>query len=63
MIDIYSPTWQTVRKFIDHELEEAIQMLIADKNSDQQRGVILLLDRLDSLPDDPVQKVVADNYD
>ena len=62
MIDVHSPTWQAIRKFVDKELEDAIHSLVADLDSDKQRGAIHVLDRLLKLPDDPIEMVVSDHY-
>lgn len=62
MIDKYSATWQAVERFIDKELEDAIQSLIADQDSDQQRGAIHVLNRLADLVSDPIEQVVSDHY-
>lgn len=62
-VDANSPTWKAVEKFIEQELAEAFDMLVADKSSDHQRGAIHLLDRLTKLPNDPIERVVADNYE
>lgn len=61
-IDINSATWKAVLRFIESETQEAVEMLVADKESDQQRGIIHVLDRLSHLPNDPIEKVVADSY-
>lgn len=62
MIDVHSPTWVTVQRFINQELEDAIQALVADIDSDKQRGAIHVLDRLLKLPADPIEMVVSDHY-
>jgi len=46
LIDKHSLTWQHIVKYANKEKSEAIEMLIADRNSEQQRGIILALDRL-----------------
>jgi hypothetical protein len=48
-IDVHSLTWKEIVKFIGSERQDAIQMLIADKNSEQQRGALIVLDRLEAL--------------
>ena len=62
MIDPHSTTWKTVETFIDKELEDAIKALIADHDSDQQRGAIHVLNRLAELVSDPIERVVSDHY-
>ena len=48
-IDINSLTWKSITKFIANERQEAIQMLIADRDSERQRGALVILDRLEAL--------------
>lgn len=62
MIDVYSETWKEITKFAESEREEAVNFLIANQDSEQQRGIIKLLDRLVGLVDDPILPVVADDY-
>lgn len=62
MIDPHSLTWKTVVGFISDRRIEAIEMLIADKNSEQQRGALIVLDRLLQLADEPEIAVITDDY-
>jgi len=48
-IDVNSATWRDILKFIEQERQDAIQMLIADRDSDRQRGALVILDRLEAL--------------
>jgi len=48
-IDKYSLTWKTVEKFIAEERMTAVELLIGDRDSEQQRGKIELLERLQRL--------------
>lgn len=49
MVDRNSLTWKAVEKFIRDERKDAIDMLVADKDSDKQRGALIILERLESL--------------
>lgn len=64
MVDIYSDTWRAVEAFIKEQREQAIKNLIADTQSERQRGVIEMLELLESLADkDEVeQPIVAERY-
>lgn len=48
-IDIHSLTWKSVLKFVEQERQDAIQMLIADRDSERQRGALVILERLEAL--------------
>lgn len=48
-IDVNSLTWKHIVKFIGQERKDAIQMLIADRDSERQRGALVILDRLEAL--------------
>jgi hypothetical protein len=48
-IDINSLTWKSVLKFVEQERQDAIQMLIADRDSERQRGALVILERLEAL--------------
>jgi len=61
-IDKHSATWKAVTKFAESEYSTAVEMLIADRNSDQQRGIIHVLHRLAGLADDPLQEIIEDTY-
>ena len=50
--DTNSDEWQAVKEFIEHERSEAVNSLINDHRSEQQRGIITILDKLAKLPDD-----------
>lgn len=61
MIDIYSDTWRAVEAFIKEQREQAIKNLIADTQSERQRGVIEMLELLESLPEkDEVEQPIAE---
>ena len=51
-IDPYSPTWNFVLQWVREQREEAIDMLIADRKSDFQRGALVMLERLEQLASD-----------
>ena len=48
-IDIHSLTWKSVLKFVEQERQDAVQMLIADRDSERQRGALVILERLEAL--------------
>jgi len=61
MIDIYSDTWRAVEAFIKEQREQAIKSLIADTQSERQRGAIEVLELLESLVDkDEVEQPIAE---
>ena len=61
MIDIYSDTWRAVEAFIKEQREQAIKSLIADTQSERQRGAIEVLELLESLADkDEVEQPIAE---
>ena len=51
MIDPHSATWKAVEEFIAEERKYCIDFLIADRNSDRQRGALALLEKLEGLVD------------
>lgn len=62
-IDKHSETWLAVTEWARSQRLEAIDSLIADKDSERQRGKIDLIDQLLCLTDtedDPV--IVSDSY-
>lgn len=63
MINVHSPTWRAIEKFIDQQRAAAISDLIADFDSDKQRGIISVLDKLKALPEESKpQPVIQDDY-
>ena len=48
-VDNNSLTWQAVKAFITAERQQAIDCLIEDFKAEQQRGALLVLERLASL--------------
>jgi len=63
-VDPNSLTWKAVQQFVEDKRKEAIEFLISDSSSEQQRGKIALLDELSSLPEQSTTPVVAtDTYD
>lgn len=48
-IDPHSLTWRAVKEFIEQQKKDAIDYLIADRDSERQRGVLAVLDKLESL--------------
>lgn len=62
-IDKHSETWLAVTEWARSQRQEAIESLIADQESERQRGKIDLIDQLLCLTDtedDPV--IVPDSY-
>tara|TARA_E500000178_G_scaffold347430_1_gene400729 strand:+ start:592 stop:765 length:174 start_codon:yes stop_codon:yes gene_type:complete len=53
MIDPYSATWKAIEKFIAEERKDCIDFLIADRDSDHQRGALALLEKLEGLIESP----------
>ena len=62
MVDPHSSTWKAVLQFINQEGEDAISALVADQDSEQQRGALKVLERLSKLADKPAEPVVGDDY-
>lgn len=62
-IDRHSETWRAVTAWAQGQRQDAIEALIADHRSEQQRGRIALLDELLGLssPEEP-PTVVGDTY-
>tara|TARA_B100001057_G_scaffold151071_1_gene151000 strand:+ start:975 stop:1184 length:210 start_codon:yes stop_codon:yes gene_type:complete len=61
-IDKHGSTWRAVEKFIESERADCLAFLIADRDSEKQRGALLMLDRLEALvdpdraqPEEPIQ--------
>ena len=48
-IDKHSLTWKAVEKFIEQEKEDAVDYLIADRDSERQRGALAVLEKLQVL--------------
>lgn len=62
-IDKHSDTWQAVTDWARQQRQEAIEQLIADRESERQRGKIDLLDQLLTLTNtSSIPPIVADNY-
>tara|TARA_B100002019_G_scaffold23039_1_gene17505 strand:- start:38 stop:235 length:198 start_codon:yes stop_codon:yes gene_type:complete len=55
MIDPHSLTWKTVLKFIESERQDCLDFLIADRDSERQRGALIILDKLERLAADENQ--------
>jgi hypothetical protein len=49
MIDRHSATWRAIEKFIAEERKDCIDFLIADRDSERQRGALALLEKLEGL--------------
>lgn len=48
-VDRHSLTWKAVEKFIEQQRSEALEMLIADRDSERQRGALIVLERLGAI--------------
>lgn len=62
MIDINSPTWKHIEQFIERETTDAVAYLIRDMDSEQQRGIIKVLERLKAEASPDATRVVTDDY-
>ena len=63
MINTQSETWQDIERFIESHHTEALQNLIDDNNSEQQRGAIRVLEALKSMAAPKTEtKTVVQNY-
>jgi len=49
MIDPHSLTWKAIEKFIAAQKRDCIDFLIADRDSERQRGALIVLERLEGL--------------
>jgi len=45
-IDPHSLTWKAVEQFIEQQKDDAIDYLIADRDSERQRGALAVLEKL-----------------
>lgn len=62
-INIHSDTWATIVTRLKDERSKAVNNLIADRDSDKQRGRIELIDQLFKLPDTPKHEPIKqDTY-
>lgn len=61
-VDKHSLTWKAVAEFAQAEREDAIKALIADRDSERQRGALALLERLEALANDPDEPIPAEIY-
>jgi hypothetical protein len=59
-IDVNSLTWKAVLVFIEEQHKEAVTSLIADTNSEQQRGVIACLEKLKNLTEEHQETTVTE---
>tara|TARA_R110000851_G_scaffold111385_3_gene234722 strand:- start:506 stop:685 length:180 start_codon:yes stop_codon:yes gene_type:complete len=48
-IDKHSLTWKAIEKFIEQEKDDAVDYLIADRDSERQRGALVILEKLETL--------------
>lgn len=62
-IDIHSDTWEIIKSHLKQDRDKAVKNLIADRDSDKQRGRIELIDQLLKLPDTPKHEPIKqDTY-
>lgn len=61
-IDTRSETWEAITAFAKQERKDAIESLIGDRSSEQQRGAIDVLDKLLALADKPDKPIVENDY-
>lgn len=59
-VDKHSSTWREVEKFIVRQRKDAVQALVADRLSEQQRGKLDLLDALQKLALDEGERLTFD---
>jgi hypothetical protein len=59
-IDVHSLTWKAVLSFIEEQHQEAVTNLIADNQSEQQRGVINCLEKLKNLTKESNEETVTE---
>lgn len=57
-----SSEWKAVKAFIKSEREDALTRLIADESSEQQRGILRVLDKLKDLAKPAPEPVITDTY-
>jgi Mg/Co/Ni transporter MgtE len=63
MVDAQSLTWKRVQRFIDEEKADAVAYLIQDMDSEQQRGALKVLTRLEKLAESEDEEVIeTDRY-
>ena len=62
-IDPNSRTWKEICKFVDEEKAKAIKALIADSDSERQRGILACLERLSKLAKTEPDEIITEvNY-
>lgn len=49
MVDPNSLTWKSVQRFIEEQRQDSIDFLVADRDSERQRGALALLEKLEGL--------------
>lgn len=63
MIDIHSSTWEAITATLTEQRDKAVKALIADRDSDKQRGKIELIDQILKMPNLPEREPVEqDTY-
>ena len=59
MIDKNSVTWKAIEKFVEQERKDCIDFLIADRDSEKQRGSLMILEKLENLADSEEERARA----
>ena len=63
MIDKHSETWKEIEAFVEAHHTEALQNLIDDNDSEQQRGAIRVLESLKAMAEPTTEtKTVVQSY-
>lgn len=61
-VDVNSDTWEAIQAFVAAKRKDAVEMLIAGKDSDKQRGVIHVLDELIDMQKTEDKPIQVDDY-
>lgn len=61
-VDVNSDTWEAIQAFAATKRKDAVEMLIAGKDSDKQRGVIHVLDELIDMQKTEDKPIQVDDY-
>lgn len=59
MIDKNSATWKAIENFIKQEKQDCIDFLIADRDSDRQRGSLAVLEKLENIADSEEERAIS----
>ena len=59
MIDKNSATWKAIEQFVKLEKKDCIDFLIADRDSERQRGSLAILEKLENVADSEEERATS----